>query len=204
MVIFGLLVASHSAKAGIFDSLVLETGVSFEYSGVDVSGNGVNSDFANKPLEMQLRDFENVALGLHFRIHKYIGININWAQTDMDNPYGLDGIALSLISDPQLRLDYTNYSALFFLPFVEDSVFEGFVELGVSDMYENLTYVNASGVGVGIKDHQSNPFVGLGFNYLPFEDSLDAVRFSVQRYVNKINVLGSDFTTFRVGYVKMF
>ncbi len=202
LMVLGLMGVSVSAKAGILDSLVLEAGVSIEYAGVEFDGNGNSSHFENKKLEVQLKEFENVALGLHFRVHKYFGLNINWAQADLDNSSGLNGVATLSTVKPELRLDYTNYSALFFYPFVEDSVFEGFLELGVSDMYENLTYTDTSGQGIDIKDHQSNPFIGLGINYLPFEDSLDSVRFTAQGYINKINTTGADFYGFRVGYVK--
>ncbi len=202
LVIFSVFATINNAKA--FDSLVLEPSFSIEYAGAEFAGNGASSRFEDKPLEKQIGDFENIALGLHLRVHKYVGININWSQVDKDNPGGLKGVAVSLPNKPELRLDYTNYSMLFFLPFVEDSVFEGFLELGVSDMYENLSYIDGNGAFVNVKDHQSNPVVGLGLNYLPFDDSYDAIRFSVHRYVNKLNTTGADMYGFRVGYLISF
>lgn len=202
LVIFGVFACVNSAKA--FDSLVIEPSFSIEYAGVEFGGNGDSSDFENKSLEKQIGDFENIALGLHLRVHKYIGVNINWSQYDADNPAGLSGISTSSSIKPELRLDYTNYSMLFFLPFVEDSKLEGFLELGVSDMYENLSYVDGGGNFVNIEDHQSNPLVGIGLNYLPFDDSYNALRFSFHRYVNKLNTTGADMYGFRVGYLLAF
>lgn len=204
LVIFSFFVSISSVQAGVFDSLVFEPSFSIEYAGVEFEGNGNSSHFDNKPLEKQLGDFENIALGLHFRVHKYVGININWSQADLDNPDGVKGVDTLSSNKPELRLDYTNYSMLFFLPFVEDSKLEGFLELGVSDMYEELSYVSSNGAFVDAKDHQSNPVIGLGLNYLPFEDSYNAIRFSAQRYVNSLNTTGADMYGFRVGYLLSF
>jgi hypothetical protein len=175
--------------------------LSVEYSAPNISGGGVNSDsFKTNAFETQLKNFENIAIGLHFRVHKNLGFNINWVQTELDSG-SLQGTALS--QKASYKLGHYNFSALFFAPKMD--LIEFFAELGASDMNSKLTYVDATGNAVDRRTHKTSVLYGAGFQITPFNNSKDAIRFSFQKYAGGMPSLHeSDLTTVRVGYLMYF
>jgi len=173
-----------------------------DYSAPVISDGGANSRLkTSDDIFHQIRDIENIALGQHFRIHKFLGLQWNWAQTDLDNT-AFRGVG-ALSRKANFRMDQYNFSALFFVP-VEPNLFEIFAELGVSDMHSKLNYATADGSFFQQKNHETNGIYGLGFQINPDKNSEDAVRFSVQKYSGKLSLLDSHYTTVRIGYLKKF
>lgn len=190
------------ARAQVMDGFFLEPFLTVEFSAPELSSGGVNTEFKTDSIDARIGDLSGIALGGHFRIHKYLGLNVNWSQERLHSELGLQDFVIN--SKPRFSMDYYNFSLLAFLPVIEDSLLEFFVEGGVSDMESKLSF-DAVGAGfTSVEDHQTNPFVGLGFQFAPFEEEKDAFRFSALRYVDKISVLDTDLTVFRIGYVKRF
>ena len=92
------------------DSFFFEPFATIEYSAPRFYGNADAKHFATDSIFTQLKNFDNIALGFHGRVHKYLGININWSQTDLTSP-NLSGYSLS--KKATLGIDYLNFSALF-------------------------------------------------------------------------------------------
>jgi hypothetical protein len=51
---------------------------------------------------------------------------------------------------------------------------------------------------------QTIPFMGIGFQVAPFESSKDAFRLTFQRHLKKLDTVGANFSTVRIGYIKEF
>ena len=172
---------------------------SIEYSAPVISGGGANVDFkTSKSFFSQMREFENLALGGHFRVQKYLGFNLNWAQSEMDNSSANN---LPLSRKANFRMDHYNLSALFFVPVVEKS-FELFGEVGAADMYSKIDYVQSNGNFVSDKAHETKAFLGAGAQINLNETS--SLRISFQKYSGKLALLNSYYTTLRVGYLHAF
>ncbi len=179
----------------------LKPALTLEYSAPSFSGGGVNSRFKTKSFDDQVKNIDNFALGANLKIHKNLGFNINWAQTNLVNDYGFKDI--SVVLRPRFKMDYYNFSVLGYIP-VEKNLFELFVEGGVSDMNSSLVLFKSSGSYFKANDHETNLFFGGGFVISPFTNSGDGFRFSALKYVNKISLLNTDLTVLRIGYLKRF
>jgi len=142
---------------------------------------------------------ENLALGGNFRVHKHLGFNANWVQSDLTNSSLQSAGTLS--ERAQFTFDQYNLSALFYIPIVEN-FFEIFAEGGVADMRGQLTYTPLYGSSVNQKSHQTVGIYGAGFQILLNEK--DTIRFSGQRYSGRIGLINSDYSTMRVGYLVAF
>ncbi len=199
--IFSCLVIASTANAKITDGFFLKSFVSLEYSAPEISGGGGNTDFQTNLFGKQISNFENIAIGLHFRVHRYLGFNANWQQSELHNSslthYG------ALQQKARFKMDQYNLSALFYLPVKEDE-FEIFAEAGVADMNSKLTFIASDSSSTYRKNHETMGLYGLGFQFMPFDDSDDAFRFSFQKYIGKLALLDSHFTTIRIGYLKSF
>ncbi len=198
---FAALLFSSASFGAVRDSFFLDPFVTIEYSAPRLSGNSGAKHFATNGIGDQIKKFDNIALGFHGRIHKYFGINANWSQTDLSSP-SLNGRVLE--KKATLGLDYYNFSGLFFAPVIGDGFFEIFGEAGVSRMKSKISIFETGGAYTKVKKSEYKPFVGFGFQLAPFADSKDAIRFSVQRYIGKIDLIDATFTTVRLGYVKSF
>ena len=196
-----LMLFPRLAEAAIRDSFFLEPFVTVEYSAPRFYGNSSASHFATDSIFNQAKKFDNIALGFHGRIHKYIGLNFNWSQTDLTTT-SLNGY--NLAKKASFGLDYYNFSALFFAPLVEDSVVELFGEIGISKMKSKISLLDNNGVYTKKVANADVPFVGIGFQVAPFESSKDVFRLTFQRYLSKLDLVGANFSTIRVGYVKSF
>lgn len=190
-----LLPFSANAKEKFF----FQPLISIEYSAPQISGGGVNTRFENsKGFFEQMKDFENLALGANFRVHKNLGFNLNWSQTSLDNP-ALQGVSLS--QKANLRIDNYNLSALGYYPIVKDNL-DIFVEGGVSRIYSKLGYIDGNGNFFSDKENRSKSFYGVGFQ-AQFSKT-DFLRFSVQKYSGNLGSLEAKFSTIRIGYLKAF
>jgi hypothetical protein len=182
--------------------LYLKSYFTFEYSAPVITGGGPNVDFkTSHDIFSQLRDIENIALGQHFRIHDYLGLQWNWAQTELDNIAFQD--AGPLARRAIFKMDHVNFSALFFMP-VEKNLFELFAEIGAADVRSRTSYVKSNGSLIAQKNHETTGIYGLGFQIKHFKNSDDAIRFSFQKYSGKLAGLDSHYSTVRFGYLKRF
>lgn len=195
------LLFSSNSFANIHDGFFFEPFATIEYSAPKFSGNSGAKHFATDSFGSQLKNFDNIALGFHGRVHKYLGFNANWSQTDLSST-NLDGYILS--KKASLALDYYNISALFFVPLVEDSVLEFFGETGVSKIKSKISIFETSGDYTKKTANETKPFIGGGFQYAPFKESNDAIRFSIQRQIGKLDLIDARLTTIRLGYIKSF
>ncbi len=198
---FCVVVSCNQSFAAVQDGFFFEPFLSAEYSAPRLSGNGENSKFKTNNIVKQIFAFDNIALGMHGRVHKYAGFNINWAQTDLSSTQ-MQNYVLS--KKANYSLNYANVSALFFVPLIEDSKVEIFAELGASDMQSKISIFETSGDFTKKHSHQTVAFYGAGFQVLPFESSNDAIRMSFLRYAGKIALLDTNLTVVRLGYIKSF
>lgn len=192
---------AFSSFAKIQDSFFLESFATLEYSAPRFYGNQSAKHFGTDSIFTQIKNFDNIALGLHGRIHKHFGLNANWSQSDLSST-ALEGKTLS--KKAGLALDYYNISALFFAPLLEDSLVEAFGEIGVSMIKSRTTVFETNGDYTKQASRKNIPFFGVGFQVAPFENSKDAFRFTFQRQLQKLDVVEAYFSTIRVGYVKEF
>jgi len=183
------------------DGFFFEPFLSVEYSAPKLSGGAQNSKFKTDNIFKQVTAFDNIALGIHGRIHKYVGFNANWAQTDLSST---EMANYALEKKANYALNYTNFSALFFVPLIEDSKVEIFAELGAADMKSKISIFETSGEYTKKQSHQTATFYGAGFQIAPFDSSNDSIRMSFLRYAGKIALLDTNLTIVRLGYVKSF
>ena len=174
--------------------------LSVEYSAPTITGGGSNADFKTNIFEKQVKDLENIALGLNVRVHDFLGFNANWAQTELNNT-ALQGF--SLAQKARFNLDHYNLSALVYFP-LEKNLFEIFAEAGISDMNSKLRYTTSNGDFTSRKAHETMAFYGGGFQLNPFQNSKNAIRFSCQKYSGKLALLNSHYAVVRVGYLHEF
>jgi len=192
------LLTISSANAGILSPFA-STYATIELGKSVLSHQSVNSKFENgNDFFENLRQFEDIALGGHIRFG-LLGVNLNWSQTSLKNNRlkGYD----SLESQAKYKSDQINATALFFLPIIPTRA-ELFVEAGVVDIGSKLHYTPTGGTKVQRKGHETIGLYGIGAQVSPFGG--DFIRLSAQRYMGKIGLLDTQYTTFRIGYLKSF
>jgi hypothetical protein len=182
-----------------FGELFFKPSLSLEYNAPRFSQSGQNSSFKNSgTIFHQLGDLSNIAIGGNFRVHKYLGFNANWVQSELLNSR-LQGEDV-LTHRAKLKFDQYNFSALFYIPAVEN-LFEIFAEGGVSDLRGRMVYSTASG-DFSQKTHETVGFYGAGFQIVVNEK--DSIRFSWQRYTGRVGPTDSQYSTTRIGYLRAF
>lgn len=191
---------SLQSFAKISDELFFTPAATIEYSAPVLSGGGVNSEFTTNNFGKQMSHFQNIALGANFRVHKFLGFNANWAQTELKND-SLQNIG-SLSQEARFKLNQYNFSLLAYMPI--DKRFELFAEGGVADVNSKLTYVTSAGLSVNNKAHETMGLYGLGFQAKLCENADDAIRVSFQKYTGKLALTNTYYTTVRIGYLKAF
>lgn len=198
-VFFGIFLSNANlCHAGILSPLA-DTFISVELSKSVLSHKSINSKFKNQnDFTESLKQFDDVALGGHIRFGK-LGFNLNWAQTSLKNN-SLNGVS-TLENQAKYKSDQINATALLFLPIISKRA-ELFVEGGIVDIGSKLNYTPSGGVKVEKKSHQTMMIYGIGAQISPFGG--DFIRLSAQRYAGKIGLLGTEYTTFRIGYLKSF
>jgi hypothetical protein len=187
-----------SANAGILSPFA-STYATIELGKSVLSHQSINSKFENSnDFFENLRQFEDIALGAHIRFGLF-GLNVNWSQTSLKNNRvnGYD----SLESQAKYKSDQINTTALLFIPIIPTRA-ELFVEAGVVDIGSKLHYTPTGGTKVQRKGHETVGLYGIGAQVSPFGG--DFIRLSAQRYIGKIGLLDTQYTTFRLGYLKSF
>lgn len=170
-----------------------------EYQAPHISGGGANVNFKTNNFGKQLTNFENIAIGGFFKFSHRIGVNLNWVKTDLHNSE-LQGVSLSEVA--HFKMQQVNLSAVYLVPVIRNFA-EVFGEAGFSDMRSSLKYVTSSGAVKKTKQ-EIMPFIGAGFQIKPFKSQSKALRFSVQRSIGQVDLLNSNYTTIRAGFVKYF
>lgn len=174
--------------------------ITLEYNIPIVSGAGDNKKFNNKEhIIKQLYNIENIAVGAHIRFHDGFGINANWVQTTMDSASLQHRETLS--KEAIYKVDQYNFSALTYIPLIK-KFFELYGETGVAHLRDELSYQTISGQFVMKNSRQSRFFYGLGAQ-LSLND-ITTIRVSAQRYVGNFGLLGSNYTTIRLGVMRFF
>lgn len=196
--IFSLFSLPSFAK--ISDEFFFTPAATIEYSAPVLTGGGVNADMRTNNFGKQMSHLQNIAFGGNFRLHKLLGFNANWAQTELKND-SLQNIG-SLSQEAHFKLDQYNFSALVYAPI--NNRLELFAEAGVSDVNSKLTYVTSAGTSVSRKDHETMGLYGLGFQAKLCENSEDVIRISFQKYTGKLALTNTYYTTVRIGYLKAF
>lgn len=182
-------------QKSVFGEFFFKPSLSIEYHAPRISESGVNSRFkASGTFFHQVGDLQNIAIGGNFRVHKYLGFNANWVQSDLTNSE-LQGQG-SLSNRAQFRFDQYNLSALFYIPVIEN-FFEIFAEGGLADMRSQLTYNSVKNTS-----HETVGLYGAGFQIILNEK--DALRLSWQRYAGRIGLINSEYSAMRIGYLRAF
>ncbi len=185
-------VAGHNSE--ILDGFVLKPAMTFEYQGVQVD------NFSENSFGHQLKNFDNIVLGLNFRVHKYLGFNFNWAKSSLES----NSFDNAVLSEKQaLNLQNFNATSVLYFPLIGDHWLEGFAEIGVSDVQSELKLVDLSGVGTKQKSHETAPLYGLGIQFMPYDYDI-AFRFGVQKIQTNLGLANSSITTFRGGVIIPF
>jgi len=189
----------HNISVNVTPQFYFKPYLSIEYSAPVISGGGSNVDFkSTKELGGQIKNFQNIAIGGHFRVQKYLGFNLNWAHNELENNM-LNGAGLA--RQAYLNISQINASALIFAPIVQNTL-ELFAEVGASDMNSKINYIDGSGNFFSAKNHQTKAFLGGGVQ-VNFNKT-STVRFSFQKYSGKLALVDSHYTTLRIGYLHAF
>ena len=192
---------SRANLSDIEDGFLLKTAATLEYQLPNIVSNDGNSQFKNETIWNQIKSFNNIVVGTHFRAHKYLGFNVNWSKFIMES--GDVNGAGALSAKAHLAIQNINLSSLWYLPLIGDHLLEGFVELGVSDVQSRLKYASDTQGFVNIKDHDTVPIYGLGLQFAPY-DSETVFRISIQKYNTKLSPLNATITSWRAGVIKYF
>lgn len=190
---------SQLALANIADGLIFKPAFTVEYQGMGIDGSGQNGRFKSRSFGNQLKNFNNIALGMNFRVHQYLGFNINWAKNDLDNS-GLSGYDLD--KKAHLSIKNTNISSLVYFPIIGDSWLEGFGEVGVSNVNSNLKFLQVDGTLINQSKHENVLLYGAGIQFMPYDMDV-AFRLGFQKYNTNL-WLNTKMTTFRGGVVVPF
>ncbi len=181
------------------DEFFFKPALSLEYSAPSLSNSG-NKDFKSNNLGKQISGFENIALGANLRVHKFLGFNANWAQGALSSN-NLQDVGY-LNNAARYKFDQINLSALAYFP-ANDFV-EFFAEAGVSDIHGRLNYVQNNGTVVNEKAHQTKALYGVGIQFKPSVKCEDMIRLSFQKYSGNLALLDANYSTVRIGYLKLF
>ena len=182
------------------DTFILKSAMTIEYQGMGTKGDGQNGQFKNRSFWNQLKNFDDIALGANFRVHKYLGFNLNWSKNTMKNG-GLNGY--SLADKASLNLQNINATSVLYFPIIGDQWMEGFAEIGVSDVKSELKFIETNGQQIKQSSHETALLYGAGIQFMPYYSDI-AFRFGFQKYQTNLGLVGATITTFRGGVVIPF
>lgn len=201
-IFFALILIARPASAGIFSPL-FNFYISTEISNSEVSGGGSNSNFKNRDdLGQSAADLKNLALGFHLRFFDRIGVNANWTQNNLTNT-ALSGVS-ALNGKASFKTDQFNLTGLVFVPILSNHI-EFFGEAGVAQFGSSLSYNkndNGNSQFVLEKSRQTTGVYGGGLQVSLLGS--DFIRFSAQKYTNRVGPIVADYVTYRLGYLKSF
>ena len=184
----------------IADTFMLKSAFTVEYQGLGVKGYGQNDQFKRDSIGHQIKNFDDIALGLNFRVHKYLGFNLNWAKSGAQNN-GLNGFEIS--KKASLNLENINATSVLYFPIVGDNWLEGFAEIGVSDVNSQIKFAQTSGESVKEQYHETALLYGAGIQFMPYSSDI-AFRFGFQKYQTHLGLVGAKILAFRGGIVVPF
>ena len=190
-----------SSLSDIEDSFLLKPAATLEYQLPHIASNGGNSQFKNETIWNQIKNLNNIAIGAHFRVHKYLGFNMNWSKFTMESS-NLNGVGV-LSNKANLAIQNINFSSLWYAPLIGDHLLEGFIEMGLSDVQSQFKYASDINGFVNIKDHATVPLYGVGLQFSPY-NSETVFRISIQKYNTKLSPLNADIVSWRAGVVQYF
>lgn len=190
------MILSKNSAAALTDGLIFKPALTLEYQVPKLDSNN-NGQFKNRLIEQQLKNFDNLVLGLNFRLHKYWGLNANLSKFTLENES-----ATNYQSAPSLNLKMSNLSSVFYFPVINDGLLEAFAEIGASDLNSKLSFTNNS-VNHIIKNHEIAPFCGAGVAINPYDLDL-TFRLGAQFYNTKLGNLQNNLIIWRFGIVKYF
>lgn len=177
-----------------------EPAITLEYNIPVVSGAGDNKKFNNKEhILKQLYNLQNIVVGAHIRFHEGFGINANWVQTTMDSTSLQHRERLS--KEAIYKVDHYNFSVLTYIPLIK-KFFELYGETGVAHLRDELSYQTTSGAFVMKNSRHSRFFYGAGAQLRL--NNITSIRVSAQRYAGNFGLLGSNYTTIRLGVMRFF
>jgi hypothetical protein len=157
------------------------------------------NNFKRKNFESDLKNFDNIVVGLHLRPIKYIGFNVNFSKFIAKSSDFTDQNPLKKSSSEVMVVDF---SGLFFIPIIGDGFVELFLEAGISDINNNLK-IHKTLDSDNFKSHETAFLYGAGLQIDPYILDI-AFRVSYQERKSRLNILNSNIRTFRVGVVKYF
>jgi hypothetical protein len=184
----------------ILDGFVFKPAISIEYQGMDIDGGSQNSHFENRHFEQQLKNLDNIALGLNFRVHKYLGFNLNWSQNTLKNE-NLNGFLIA--NKASLNIQNINATTLLYLPILKDNWLEGFAEIGVADVNSALKFTEVGGALTEHTSHETALLYGGGIQFMPYDLDI-AFRLGFQRYETNLGLVNAKINTFRGGVIIPF
>ncbi len=187
-------------NSDILDGFMFKPAITFEYQGMDIDGSSSNDHFEDRHFEQQLKNFDNLAVGLNFRVHRYLGFNLNWSQNTFKNE-GLNGFLIR--NKASLKIENINATSLWYFPIVGDNWLEGFVEIGVSDINSQLKFSEINGTVNTKQSHETALLYGGGIQFAPYDFDI-AFRLSFQRYESNLGLVDAKINTFRGGVIIPF
>jgi opacity protein-like surface antigen len=196
----GNVVENTVENSDIFDGFMLKSAITLEYQGMDIDGSTPNNHFENRHFEQQLKNFDNIVIGLNFRVHKYLGFNLNWAQNTLKND-SLKGFTIA--NNASLNIENINATSLLYFPIIGDNWLEGFAEIGVADVNSRVKFLETSGAINSKKSHETALLYGGGIQFAPYDFDI-AFRLSFQRYEANLGLVDSKINTFRGGVIIPF
>lgn len=191
-----ITIFSKNSSAALTDGLIFKPALTLEYQVPKLDSNN-NAQFKNRLIEQQLKNFDNLVLGLNLRLYKYWGLNANWSKFTLENK-----LMVNYQSPTILNLKMGNFSSVFYFPVINDGLIETFAEIGIADINSKLNFTNNS-TDNNIKNHEITPFYGAGIAINPYD--LDLIfRIGIQFYNTKLGNLQNNLIIWRFGVVKYF
>jgi hypothetical protein len=190
-----ILLFPKVAFALSFSDLMFKSAITLEYQTSYIE----KKKFKRKNFEDDLKNFDNIVLGLHIRPIKYLGFNANFSRF---NSKSTDFVNQDPSQKSSTKITMIDISTLFFVPLIGDGLLDLFLEAGISDINNNLKIKNISNIQ-NYKSHESVFLYGTGLQIDPYLLDL-AFRLSYQERRSNLSILKSKIKTFRVGIVKYF
>lgn len=177
------------------EDLMFKSAITLEHQTSYIEKN----NFKRKSFENDLKNFNNITLGLHLRPIKYLGFNANFSKFISKSTDFKGQIANKKSSS---KVEMLDISTLFFIPIVGDGFIDLFLEAGISDINNSLKIHKISDFN-NFKSHETVFLYGGGLQFDPYIFDL-ALRVSYQERQSNLSILKSNIRTFRAGIVKYF
>jgi hypothetical protein len=181
------------------NDLMFKSAITLEHQTSDFSENRNSNNFKRTNFEKNLKNFDNVTIGLHLRPIKYLGFNANFTKFTMKS----ENIAgHNLQSKSSAKINMVDFSALFYISILGDGLLDLFLEAGISDINNNSKLNFTTGFE-DYKNHETAILYGIGLQFDPYILDL-AIRASFQERKTTLYIIDSNIRTFRLGIVKYF